>query len=322
MIERIRGAVRERWRAVTAPVRAVWIGVGIAWRVYHPAPRPLGDTPESLDLKYETWNWRTHRDRIDIEGWFVEGTGPDAVLVQHGVGRSRSETLAHVEMLHRAGYHVLTVDMRNHGASGRCRSVTAMSSRYTSDLLDALSQLRSDPRVSGAIGCLTMSFSTWPAISAGATTEADRLGLRAIACDSGPVIDIRRAIARFATALAYRDERVSTPAARRVIGAVAPAAAALILAVGRWPRSGCKLPVLLVAGGRDRLLPADEVTAMAPYLPDVRTWVARRATHLGAIKSDPVGYCQNVVGFFDAHLRAGYHQEPACCDLESGVGAT
>ncbi|GAA1866415.1 alpha/beta hydrolase [Myceligenerans crystallogenes] len=310
MIERIRGL----WRTATAPVRAVWLGVGIAWQVYHPAPRPLGDTPESRGLEFETWNWRTHRDRIDIEGWFVEGTGPDAVLVQHGVGRSRSETLAHVELLHQAGYHVLTVDMRNHGASGRCRSVTAMSSRYTSDLLDALSQLRSDPRVSGAIGCLSMSFSTWPAVSAGATTDADRLGLRAVVCDSGPVIDIRRAIARFATALAWRDERVSTPAARRVIEVVAPSAAALILAVGRrWPRSGCELPVLLVAGGRDRLLPADEVTAMTPYLPDVRTWVARRASHLAAITSDPAGYREQVIGFFDEHLRDGYH-------VGSGVG--
>jgi pimeloyl-ACP methyl ester carboxylesterase len=314
VIERIRGL----WRRATAPVRAVWIGAVIAWRVYHPAPRPLGKTPASRGLEFETWTWRTHRDRIDIEGWFVEGNGPDAVLVQHGVGRSRSETLAHVELLHSAGFHVLTVDMRNHGASGRCRSVTAMSSRYTSDLLDALSQLRSDPRVSGALGCLSMSFSTWPAVSAGATKEADRLGLRAVACDSGPVIDIRRAIARFATALAWRDERVSTPAARRVIEVVAPTVAALVLAVGRrWPRSGCRLPVLLIAGGRDRLLPADEVAAMTPYLPEVRTWVARKASHLGALQSDPEGYTENLLTFFDEHLRSGF----TCEEYSSEPGA-
>ncbi|MFV2144085.1 MULTISPECIES: alpha/beta hydrolase family protein [Isoptericola] len=303
------GRTTGLWREAAAAVRAVWFGVGVAWQVYHPAPRPLQETPDARGLEFESWSWRTHRDRLDIQGWFVEGTGPDAVLVQHGVGRSRSETLAHVELLHRAGFHVLTVDMRNHGESGRCRSVTGMSSRYTSDLLDALGQLRSDPRVSGTLGCLSMSFSTWPAVCAAATTSAEHLGLRAVVCDSGPVVDIRRAIARFAAALAWRDERISTPAARRIVGRVAPAVAAGILAVRRWPRSGCRLPVLLVAGGRDRLLPADEVTAMTPHLEDVRTWVLPRAAHLGALSADPSGYVEHVVGFLDEHLRDGVDHE-------------
>lgn len=289
-------------RGLAALPRAVAFSVRVAWRVYHPAPRPLGQEPDARGLVFETWRWRTSKGAIPIEGWFVEGQGPNAVLVQHGVGRSRSETLRHVELLHSAGFHVLTVDMRNHGASGRCRSVTGMSSTYTSDLVDALTRLRADRRVTGGLGCLSMSFSTWPAVCAGASSRAEQVGLRVIVCDSGPVVDIRTAIARFATTLSARDRSLNGPVARHVITTLAPAVAAFILAVRRWPDAGCRLPVLLVAGDRDRILPAEEVLAMAPHLPAASTWVSPRAPHLGAIAVDPDGYREAVVGFLRSHL--------------------
>src|SRR5690606_4187417 len=72
------GRTTGLWREAAAAVRAVWFGVGVAWQVYHPAPRPLQETPDARGLEFESWSWRTHRDRLDIQGWFVEGTGPDA----------------------------------------------------------------------------------------------------------------------------------------------------------------------------------------------------------------------------------------------------
>ena len=92
-------------------------------------------------------------------------TGPDTpgippVLIAHGLfGQGRNLGVIARQLAETR--RVVSVDMRNHGASGRCRNVTGMSGRYTSDLLDALTHLRADGRVTGALGCLAMSFSTW-----------------------------------------------------------------------------------------------------------------------------------------------------------------
>jgi len=293
---------------LSAAAYAVYFGVKVAWDVYHPPTQLLDTDPGDHGMPYETWQWQTSRDNVHVEGWFVEGTGPHGAVVQHGVGRNRAETLRQVKLLHEEGFHVLTVDMRNHGSSGRCRNVTGMSGRYTSDLLDALTRLRADNRVTGSLGCLAMSFSTWPAVCAGASPQAARLGLTAIVCDSGPVPDIKQAITRFATALSMREERLGTSLSRRLVRAVAPTTAAAILAVRHWPETGCNLPVLLITGGRDRLLPPEEVTSMVAFLPDASTWFVPKASHLGAVTSDSDGYKDRVSTFFRDHGQSTLHQ--------------
>lgn len=291
--------------AVGQAARAVAFAASTAWGVYHPAAGPVLQTPAGLGLEFEDWAWTTRRDRVRIEGWFVPGRGPHAVLVQHGVGRSRAEVLTQVAALHAAGYHVLATDMRNHGSSGRCRSVVGMAGRYTSDLVDALARVADDPRVTGRLGCLGMSFSTWPTISAAALARAEGLGLRAVVCDSGPVVDIGVAIRRLADALVLREDALTDALARRLATGLTPILAAGLLAVRGWPRTGCALPVLLVTGGRDRLLPSAEVLAMLPHLARGESWTVPRAGHLRAIDVDPEGYRRHVVGFFDQHLAGG-----------------
>lgn len=289
-------AVRPALTAARAAVAGTAAGATLAWKIYNPDRQAVDRTPADVGLDFETWWWRTTRDRLGVTAWFVPSTGPHTVVVGHGMGRSRASVLEHVRLLHDAGHHVLAYDLRNHGSTDGSWRTWRMAARSMSDLRDAIRAARRDPRVSGRLGVLAFSFSTWPAVHG----LGPGSGVDAVVCDSGPVADVSAGFRRLARIKAAgMPDWANDGIGLRTMVASCATTGRLLLAVRGWPpvhRTGP--PLLLIGGGRDRLLPAEEVAELARLLPETRAWVAPRALHLHGLRSHPHEYAEVVLGFF------------------------
>ena len=74
------------------------------------------DTPGARRIELES------RSGSTIRGWFAPGRpGSGAVVLLHGIGASAADMLARARFLRSAGYSVLAIDFRGHGASGGAR---------------------------------------------------------------------------------------------------------------------------------------------------------------------------------------------------------
>ena len=91
-----------------------WIG---SERAIHPReahyPWSIADFPD-LQPQEIAFKSRTH---ITIAGSFFRGSRPATVLLSHGDGDNREQMLPYAEFLHKAGFTVLTYDMRSRGHS-------------------------------------------------------------------------------------------------------------------------------------------------------------------------------------------------------------
>jgi dipeptidyl aminopeptidase/acylaminoacyl peptidase len=75
---------------------------------------------ELFTLQYETVNFPSREDKLNIRASYIQADeGSPAVILVHGLGGCRfvPGILTAADMLHRAGYSVLMMDMRNHGES-------------------------------------------------------------------------------------------------------------------------------------------------------------------------------------------------------------
>jgi dipeptidyl aminopeptidase/acylaminoacyl peptidase len=76
--------------------------------------------PAVFPLEYETVHFPSREDHLSIRAAYAEaGENSPAVILVHGLGGCRfaPAILMAVDMLHRAGYSILMMDMRNHGDS-------------------------------------------------------------------------------------------------------------------------------------------------------------------------------------------------------------
>lgn len=137
---------------------------------------PLNRTPASVGLnEFENVSFRA-TDGVDIRGWFIPGAGAEkgkrgpVVVFVHGWLWNRLgnisgrvpfvdrdvDFLPATRALHDAGYHVLLIDVSNHGESGSRTPVT-YGPWETRDYIGAVNYLRSRSDVDGnrigALGC-------------------------------------------------------------------------------------------------------------------------------------------------------------------------
>jgi pimeloyl-ACP methyl ester carboxylesterase len=88
-------------------------------RAGYPRRHPPAWTPDSVGLAYERIDVPTGGGLV-LPGWFMPA-GPEpapGVVLVHGWESARDRTLPHAQVLHAAGFHVLTLDVRGHGANG------------------------------------------------------------------------------------------------------------------------------------------------------------------------------------------------------------
>ena len=139
---------------------AVAVGLYFARLLVNPPRAKQWRTPEDEGWAYENVYFDA-RDGVPISSWFVpaRGDGPrPAVVIVHGwtwnrlgnpendllsriTGAAPVELLKPARALHEAGYHVFSLDLRNHGRSGSSPVVT-FGHDESNDLLGAVDYLK------------------------------------------------------------------------------------------------------------------------------------------------------------------------------------
>lgn len=77
---------------------------------------PITGTPGDMGLAYQDVSFTTE-DGLKISGWYIPGRRAEGIIVVHGVDANKQGMLPIGVTLAEAGYHVLLIDLRGHGAS-------------------------------------------------------------------------------------------------------------------------------------------------------------------------------------------------------------
>jgi dipeptidyl aminopeptidase/acylaminoacyl peptidase len=116
-------------------------------RAGFPHRHPSAWTPAAVGLAFEDVEVPTS-DGLTLPGWYLpagDAAAPGVLLV-HGWESARDRTLPNAQVLHAIGYHVLTLDVRGHGANGP--EILPMSvGEYATDARAGVAWLHARPEV-------------------------------------------------------------------------------------------------------------------------------------------------------------------------------
>ena len=257
-------------------------------RVMAPPVRPQPHTPSDLGLP-EVSITLSSRTGTGLHAWFVPAGGPaPAVVVLHGWGANASLMLPLAPHLHRAGFHALFLDARNHGRSEHDDFVSMP--RFAEDLDAAVDWLSAHPEVT-AVGVVGHSVGAGAAILAASRRD-----------DLGAVVSV--------AAFAHPGEAMARSAPmNRFPG---PMRAGMFRTIERTigftfdeiaPRATIarvSAPLLLVHGDADRVVPIGDLDALAAAARHAETLVVEGADHasLEAFESS----IPRLIGFLSQHL--------------------
>lgn len=311
-------AVHSGLATVRDATTALAYGVRDAHRMYFPVVATGTRTPADKGLPVCDLEVVTSRDHVRLRGWLVPGRGPHTVVVAHGMSRDKSMAIDHIRLLHDAGHHVVAIDMRNHGHSGRRLVWWHMADRFTRDLADVLHVVRRHPRLRGGrVAVLAFCFSTWPAVHLLSHTDAT---VDALICDSGPMADIGAGMAHIG---GLRRASLPEPLQRRRIFACYRSAfrfaSERMLMVDGWPPEPTAVhpPMLFIAGGIDPVMPPGAVLPVAGRFRASERWVAPNSQHMNAVRLDRQDYRERVTDFLDRAF-AGTPAAAAARELDRG----
>ncbi|MFF8813525.1 alpha/beta hydrolase [Streptomyces pactum] len=302
------------------PLLAARQGLRHADGLFHP-PLPPGRprTPAAKKLPMREITVTTSRDGLPLRGWVVPGRGPHTVIACHGMGRTKSMALGHIEMFHRAGYHVLAYDMRNHGESGHDRARGDMAERFTSDLLDVVRTVAADPELGGGeIALLGFSLSTWPSLWVPARSEVP---VAAVICDSGPAYDVRGGLGHFAgLRRGQLPEELRGSFSFAVYQQVFQIMCMAKLAMRDWPPDLSSVPtrLMFIGSSEDTIVPPEQVERVARQYPGAEYWVASGALHMNGLRIVREEYRRRVLDF----LAGAFADGPRAAAASGGAGAS
>jgi pimeloyl-ACP methyl ester carboxylesterase len=133
-----------------------------------PGERGLTSTPAEYGAEYRDIEFTTS-DGVRLSGWLLPGgRGRGAIVLAHGLARSRRELLERAIALWRLGYGVLLYDARNHGASGQARVTLGYNERLDAEA--AVRYLRGEAGVSENIALFGVSMGAAASLMAAAET--------------------------------------------------------------------------------------------------------------------------------------------------------
>jgi dienelactone hydrolase len=297
---RLLRATRGWTRLVLVPWLAVVLiatySLSIALAAAYPR-HPALDAAPPADLAAEEVTM-VAADGVVLAGWLVPSRNGAAMVVRHGSGSTRADTLAHAAVLAQAGYGVLITDARGHGGSGG-RGMD-LGWYGDADLAAAVDLLASRPDVDpGRIAVLGLSMGGEEAI--GAAAADDRI--RAVVAEG--------ATGRTAADKAWLSEEYGMAGVVQeqvdritygLIDLLSPASppVALVDAVA----DSAPARFLLIAGGEvaDEVLVAERLRAAAPDRTEV--WIVPGAGHVAGLPTQPSAWPERVLGFLATALGA------------------
>ena len=235
-------------------------------------------------------------DGETLAGWYVASQNGAAVVLLHGAGSTRSDVLDHAAVLAGAGFGVLLVDARGHGASTgdamergwHGDDDVAAATRYLADRPDV------DPNRIGAVG---ISIGGEEAIGAAASDAR----LRAVVAEGVTARtgdDLTWLSARYGWRGTVQE---SFEQLRDVVTVVLATTFPPIALADAIAASG-DVPFLLITAGDidDEAFAATALTAAAPDR--VTTWQVPDAGHADAFERAPDDWPRHVLGFLQANL--------------------
>ena len=231
-----------------------------------------------------------------LAGWYLPSRNGAAVVLRHGAGSTTADVIQHARVLNDAGYGVLATDARGHGESGGLGMDLGWYGELdTQAAVDAL-EGRGDVDAS-RIGVVGLSMGGEEAIGA---AGVDRR-IRAVVAEG--------ATGRTAADKAWlADEYGVLGLVQGVLDAgtyglvdlLTPAAPPPTLEEAVHDSSPTAM-LLVTAGNRpDEQSVAVRLASLDPAR--VQVWVVSGAGHVAALRTDPAGWREHVIGFLDAAL--------------------
>jgi pimeloyl-ACP methyl ester carboxylesterase len=279
----------------------------------HPRWRGMNRGPADFGLHSETVSFDSI-DGIPLKGWWLpaSSTPRAAVIVAHGIDHTRQVMLPRAAFLVRGGYDVLLIDLRGHGESGG--TLVSPGLLETRDILGALRYIRSRGDKEPVV-VLGVSYGAVASLIAAAESHeiAAVVSDGAFPTGKGVSDDISRhylndsrtnfwvralflvssfpGVAR-ATALIYyfRTRTYLGPELLSVI----PSA------------SHIRVPVLLISGERDWIVPTDKARQILSAIPDNRKElvVIPNAVHDTTYSAAPMLYASTVLSFLGRYVKS------------------
>ncbi|MEW6226026.1 MAG: alpha/beta fold hydrolase [Chloroflexota bacterium] len=235
-------------------------------RAGYPRRHPPAWTPDAVGLAYERVDVPTD-DGLVLPGWFIPAgadPAPGVVLV-HGWESARDRTLPHAQVLHAAGFHVLTLDVRGHGANGP-EELPMSVGEYAADARAGVAAILARPEVTraallghsmGAAGSLVATADepdVAAVIAVAAPADPHRLTRQTFRLARLPIPDPIAWPLAWLTTRVYlkpRGHRVSEISASRAVREIA-------------------VPVMLAHGSEDRVVPVGDLDRLAAARRDAR----------------------------------------------------
>lgn len=227
-----------------------------------------------------------------LSGWFVSaGRSCATAVLMHPVGVNRRAMLSRARLLSGVGYDVLLFDFQAHGESGGEWITFGHLEREDARAAVAFARDRRPDQPLAVIGA---SLGGAAAVLNGAELGADVVVLEAVYSTLEQAVVNR---------LRLRSEALAV---------LAP-----VLLLQLEPRLGfgpedlrpidhvgaLGVPVMIVAGSRDRHTPLGESRAMFERAREPkRLWIVEGAAHQNFHRYDPDGYGEEVLSFLGAHL--------------------
>ncbi len=233
-------------------------------RAWRPPQREVHQSPTDFGLPEEQV-WLTNARGMRLHGWFVSADGrAPAVVVLHGWGGNAAHMLELAPAAYDAGFHALFLDVRNHGLSEHDDHVSML--RFAEDLGTAVEYLRDRQDVTDV------------AVIGHSVGAAAAIYYASYHDDVSAVV----AVASFAHPGELMDENLHLP--RPVRWAVLRAIETMI---GKRfddiaPRSRIghvKVPVLLVHGAKDDVVPIGDSYELQDRLPSAEIVVVPEGAH-------------------------------------------
>ncbi|WP_432588181.1 alpha/beta fold hydrolase [Streptomyces sp. HD1123-B1] len=300
------GFLTKAVSTATLPVAPLY-GAFLSYFIYHPPRKRHHKTP--ADLGIDSTDITVPLDGFKGRGlhvWLCPADPQRVVVLGHGLGLSKSASLAQAKLLHQAGYTVALFDHRNHGRSVADRACWGMSDRHTDDVVAVVRYLRSlDEYAAARIAVYGFSISTFPSFYM--LRRGEECPVDALICDSGPALELAPLFRNFVASggLPVPGPLRSGPS-RTVLEAVASSAAVAMLRV-QWPPAAEgayeRTPMLFLAGERDSMIPAAGVHALGERYPLAEVHTLPDTPHIQGIKTQPDLYADTVLGFLDRTLK-------------------
>jgi len=228
-------------------------------RAGYPRRHPPAWTPEAAGLDWEDVEVASSGG-LRLPGWYI-AAGPErapGVVLVHGWESARDRTLPHAQVLHAIGYHVLTVDIRGHGANGP-EALPLSVGEFAADARAGVAWLLARPEVSrvallghsmGAAGALVATADdpdVAAVIAVAAPADPARLTRQTFRLANLPIPGLIAWPLAWLTTLVYLRPRGHT------IASVSATTAVQNIAV----------PVLLAHGSDDGVVPVSDLDRLA-----------------------------------------------------------